>query len=355
MICLKKAIHSECGIRRRGIMKARLVPVYFKNNMGGGMLEQTNILRQLLSQEAELLEPVELESDLPEAEAVVFPQLLGEAFKQLKTIKKIKLPILILTSEFGTMAMWDWEIVTTLKAEGLNVIAPYSLELAKTACRALGVKREMKQAKFLVFQDNPGDGMQAEIFKRFYWWEDSCTRDMFDKFGIRIVKKSLKQLAQNSSLITDSEAESIWSGWKSRIKTEGLQSKPILSAVKHYAAIKNVIENETNVIGVGTNCLNESFHCDTVPCPAWNMLFEEKGILWACEADTLSLLTECILYKSLSVPLMMTNLYPFLMGMAALKHEKINRFPDISEPEDHILAVHCGYFGFVPASFAEEC
>jgi hypothetical protein len=52
---------------------------------------------------------------------------------------------------------------------------------------------------------------------------------------------------------------------------------------------------------------------------------------------------------------MMTNLYPFLMGMAALKHEHIPYFPPVSgDPDDHILAAHCGYLGVVPQAFATE-
>jgi hypothetical protein len=49
--------------------------------------------------------------------------------------------------------------------------------------------------------------------------------------------------------------------------------------------------------------------------------------------------------------MMMTNIYPFLVGMAALKHEKISKFPDIDDPGNHALGVHCGYFGFAPQSF----
>jgi hypothetical protein len=54
--------------------------------------------------------------------------------------------------------MWDWEIASYLRGEGLNILAPYSLEQTRKACRALGVKRELKHTKFLVFQDNPGPG-----------------------------------------------------------------------------------------------------------------------------------------------------------------------------------------------------
>jgi L-fucose isomerase-like protein len=52
--------------------------------------------------------------------------------------------------------------------------------------------------------------------------------------------------------------------------------------------------------------------------------------------------------------MMMTNIYPFLVGMAALKHERIDTFPDISDPDNHALGVHCGYFGFAPQSFCTD-
>ena len=51
----------------------------------------------------------------------------------------------------------------------------------------------------------------------------------------------------------------------------------------------------------------------------------------------------------------MTNLYPFLLGNAALKHERIRSFPDVaSEPEHHVLVAHCGYMGVIPDSFSTE-
>ena len=51
---------------------------------------------------------------------------------------------------------------------------------------------------------------------------------------------------------------------------------------------------------------------------------------------------------------MMTNLYPFLMGDAALKHERIPYFPEMPDPQNHILVAHCGFLGVVPQSFATE-
>jgi hypothetical protein len=49
----------------------------------------------------------------------------------------------------------------------------------------------------------------------------------------------------------------------------------------------------------------------------------------------------------------MTTLYPFVLGSAALKHERITQFPAVeAEPDNHILVAHCGYMGVIPQAFA---
>ena len=119
-------------------------------------------------------------------------------------------------------------------------------------------------------------------------------------------------------------------------------------------AIKEAIEETGDVHGVGANCLNESFHSCTTPCLAWNWIYEYDHIIWACEGDTVTMISEFIIQEPLKAPMMMTNIYPFLIGMAALKHEKIQKFPDIEDPDNHALGVHCGYFGFAPQSFCSK-
>ena len=84
------------------------------------------------------------------------------------------------------------------------------------------------------------------------------------------------------------------------------------------------------------------------------MLFEKDGIIFACEGDTLTLLSNYLIHGSLDCSFMMTNVYPFLVGMAALAHEKIDKFPDIKDPDNHALGVHCGYFGLVARQFCTE-
>ncbi len=82
----------------------------------------------------------------------------------------------------------------------------------------------------------------------------------------------------------------------------------------------------------------------------------EDAMIWGCEADTVSMLTKYILHRTLGMPIIMTNLYPFLMGNAALKHERIPSFPENlkGDPPNYILAAYCGYMGVIPQPFATD-
>ena len=64
-------------------MKARLVPLYLDPGRDDDFDKQLAALHSLLESEAEFLQPVALGAPLPEAEAVVFPQVLGEAYRQV--------------------------------------------------------------------------------------------------------------------------------------------------------------------------------------------------------------------------------------------------------------------------------
>jgi hypothetical protein len=346
-------------------MKARLVPLYFppaqnadSSRTASESADFTNQLAQLkilLADEAEILAPVALGEVLPEADAAVFPQMLGTAFRRLEQIKSINLPILVITSEFGTVSMWDWEINNYLAGEGVKVIAPYNLEMTRTICRTLAAKRELKQTHLLTYQDNPGEGFQASIFKRFYWWEDECIERLEEKFGVTIIRKSFKELGAAAKAISDAEALQAWAKWQDRTHIGKMSQRAVLSAVKLYLAVKRDVDADPAIAAAGINCLNESHFSDTTPCLAWNLLYEDQKLVWGCEADLVSMMTKLLIQKTLAVPFMMTNLYPFLMGMAALKHEHIPYFPQVeAEPENHLLTAHCGFFGVVPQSFSTE-
>jgi hypothetical protein len=335
-------------------MRARLLPVRF-HHADDEFEVQLSRLRGLLGEHAEILTPVELGTEpLPESEAALFPQLLGDAFRQVEALRSLDRPRLVLTSEFGTLSMWDWEICRYLAEAGVDTFAPYDLEHARALLRALALRRELGEARFVVFQDDPGDGMQASIFKRFYWWEDECTQRILDRFGVRIERRSFRALGAAAKEVSDADADAAFERVRARARLEDLPERHRRAALKLYLATKDAVGDDATVLAAGMNCLNESFFSDSTPCLAWNLLFEERGLIWGCEADTVSMLCKLLLHRSLGAPLMMTNLYPFLMGQAALKHERIEAFPEVRCPEHHILVAHCGYLGVLPTSMAER-
>ena len=338
-------------------MKAQLVPIYFKTADDPDFLAQLTKLRELLVDEAEILAPVKLGSKIPETDGVIFPQMLGEAFREADKIAKLPQPLLVVTSEFGTVSMWDWEINSFLSAKGIRVIGPTNLDKTKQACKAMALRRQLRSSKLLVFQDNPasGTGNQDDIFKRFYWWEPECVEAIEKKYGVKVEKRSLKTLGEDAKAISDEDAIKIWKKKKRSTPIGKLQTRAVLSAVKLYMAVKQVLDQDPTVLAVGMNCLNESMFSDTTPCLAWNFLYEDQRIIWGCEGDLVSMLTKVLISKTLDVSFMMTNLYPFQMGDAALKHEHIPNFPEVDgAPENYILAAHCGYFGVVPQSFSTK-
>jgi len=337
-------------------MKANLTPIYFQDPSDPDFVNQLANINTLLSDHVSVLPATKLgDALLKGTDAVVFPQMLGDAYQHVEAIKMLPQPILIITSEFGTVSMWDWEINNYLDSYGIKVIAPANLELTIKACKAIGLKKQLQKAKLLVYQDNPGEGHQAEIFKRFYWWEKECIDSLENKFGVTIIKKSFAKLGADAKEIADDDARKVWEGWQDRIPVSGVTEDQILKAVKIYMALKEDLDADPSIIAAGINCLNESDYSDTTPCLAWNMLFEDRQLVWGCEADLVVMMTEVLIGKTLGVPFMMTNLYPFLMGMAALKHEHIPNFPEVeSDYDDHILAAHCGYLGVVPQSFSTE-
>ncbi|MDD5199155.1 MAG: hypothetical protein PHC88_05070 [Terrimicrobiaceae bacterium] len=335
-------------------MKPALLPIYFDPGRDEGFDRQMEILRELLGADADFLPPAALGSDLPECDAVIFPQLLGEGYRRLEDFQKIGRPILIVTSDVGTISMWDWELIEYLRGEGVATLAPYSLEQTRKIVAALRVRRELRETKFLVYQDSPGEGQQAPIFKRFYWWESECTQRMAEKFGITIEKRSFRELGARAKSISDEEAVASNRRWN--VPTEGLSDVALNNATKLYLAVRRDLDADPTIRAVGMNCLNESHFSNTTPCFAWNRLYMEDAMIWGCEGDTVSMLTKFILHRSLGAPIIMTNLYPFLLGDAALKHERISHFPENvkGDPRDYILVAHCGYMGVIPQAFATE-
>jgi len=133
---------------------------------------------------------------------------------------------------------------------------------------------------------NPG-GIHAfyrSIRAFLYWWEDECTKRIMDLFGVRIEKKSFYTLGEYAKSLPDESASEVYEQWKDRMTLNAINKKQRNCAIKMYLALREELDRDPNIQGMGINCLNESHYSDSTPCLAWNMLYEEQRLIWGCEA-----------------------------------------------------------------------
>ncbi|MDQ1247206.1 MAG: hypothetical protein QG597_1576 [Actinomycetota bacterium] len=333
-------------------MEPHLLPVFLEDEPAPSFDRQLDALRGLLDGQVTWLAPVHISAASgTTADAVVVPDMSGEAYRRLGEFLTIAVPILVVTSEFGTVSMWDWEIRDFLRRRGVATVAPTSAAELEVVVRSLGVRRRLAGATMLAYQDDLGAGKQPDIFKRFFWYEPACVEAFAERLGVTVEIRSYRELVARASAIDEGRLER---AIPSQLPVSGVARRAMESAMRLKLALTDDLDGAHDVIAAGINCLNESATADTTPCLAWNLLFEERGLIWGCEADLTSMVTKFIVWEALRTPVMMSNLYPFLMGQAALKHEKIPYFPEVDQPENHVLVAHCGFFGVVPQSWATE-
>jgi hypothetical protein len=332
-----------------------LLPVYLEDRPSESFTRQLDALKVLAENFVIWAEPVSIRhAPSVSASAIVIPDMSGQAYRLLPEFQQLTLPILVITSEFGTVSMWDWEIRDYLRRREVETLAPTSLQEFHDLCRALGVKERLSGAKMLAYQDNLGAGKQPDIFKRFYWWEDECVSDLKRSLGVEVERRSYRELQARADSVSPDRLEDEIARIGATVPIVGLAARARDAGLRMKIALADELDETPGVIAMGINCLNESETSNTTPCLAWNLLFEERGLIWGCEADLTSMITQFITWETFRTPAMMTNLYPFLMGNAALKHEKIPYFPTVDNPQNHILTAHCGFFGIVPQSWATE-
>jgi hypothetical protein len=187
---------------------------------------------------------VPLGGPIPEADGVIFPQLLGEAYRQAaEAFPRHPRCRSCWSRPSSARCRCGTGRSPSICVHGVATIAPYNLSKRRNRLRgAWPSKRELKTTKFLVYQDDPGEGFQAPIFKRFYWWEDECSQRLHDKFGVTIVKKSFRELGAAAQAIPDALADAAFDVAALERADEGLTPRAVRSAVKLYLAVKRDLD-----------------------------------------------------------------------------------------------------------------
>ena len=152
------------------LRRPTLLPVSLEPEPGEPFTRQLAELVRLAGDLVDWLPAAFVGDPVPaEATAVVVPDMSGLAYRLLPEFARIAVPILVVTSEFGTVSMWDWEIRDFLRRRGVATVAPTSLAELTDLLRALAVRETLPHARMLAYLDDLGGGQQADIFKRFYW------------------------------------------------------------------------------------------------------------------------------------------------------------------------------------------
>jgi len=69
------------------------------------------------------------------------------------------------------------------------------------------------------------------------------------RFGLKIVKKSFRQLAEDARRVADEEASLVWAEREVKTPTENLSNRAILSAIKLYMKIKQDLDADPSIRG----------------------------------------------------------------------------------------------------------
>src|SRR5205085_2888387 len=133
-----------------------------------------------------------------------------------------------------------------------------------------------------------GGGMQPDIFKRFYWYEEECVTDLQRSLGVTVERRSFRELAARAASVPEARVVETHERLSPGVRMAELTWRARAEALRLYLALDDELDETPGVIAAGINCLNESATSPTTPCLAWNLLFEERGLIWGCESDLTS-------------------------------------------------------------------
>ncbi len=179
----------------------------------------------------------------------------------------------VVTSRFGTMSMWTGNRQLFARAR-IETISPYTLEQTRNICRALAVKRELRESKFWCFRITPAQ-VSSRRFSNASTGGKTMYTGQFARFGIRIVRRALRRWLprQRPSPIPKLKP----SGHVKDRLNLAVSERDRNSALKIYLQVRRELDADPAIRGSASTASTSQHFSDTTPCLAWNICMKNAA------------------------------------------------------------------------------
>ena len=186
-------------------MKARLVPLYLDPGRDADFDKQLAALHSLLAEKRSFCEPVALGAPVPAAEAVVFPQVLGEAYRQVAAFQVDRL------ADPADHLRIRHAFDVGLGNRRISAFAGRRDDRTLSVCSKPGMsavrwasRRELRRDEVSGLSGRSRRRISSRVSSNDSTGGKTSARErLADKFGVTIVKKSFRELGAAAKAIPD--------------------------------------------------------------------------------------------------------------------------------------------------------
>ncbi len=236
---------------------------------------------------------------------------------------------------------WRWSARDFLQSLGVEVHLVQSSREGLALLRALGMRRMLRNSSMVVF------GKQ-----NFPWNAPVAGHHVSDSVGTRIVVRTLAEIRDRASAVTDTATAQLWEERCGRYRKMGVGEAGLTTALRTTLAIRAILEEE-HAMAFGVNCFGElvTEGGRDVPCLA-QCLLREEGYIASCDGDYLAMMSMALTSYFLDKPCMMSNMYPVRYTGALTDHfgdplkPNAKKYPRSQWTKLARLG-HCGFVGVV--------
>jgi len=288
--------------------------------------------------------------------------ILGDAPREI--MLQLPSPIILWDHRGYRFSLMTWDLITYLRANGMEIYNSFSPDDVNELVVALGCKTYLQKSRILMFGDINSTGALASQ------WDFDRIRG---KFGVEVVPTGNDELVDAAASISDNDARSVLGEWKQNYidKIVEPSEEDVLETARLYLGYKKLLE-EKGANAIANRCVfgfkkgtppeeqitgGNLIHFPT-PCMAEAVL-KIEGIACACESDLNVLLTMMIMSYISKQPLGMGNVCVYNQdrffakaGVGMTVEDEIEDYHQ-SLNENLLRFAHCSGMGGITSDIAD--